>query len=88
MEGCEGTLAKAEFKFTPNKSFGKVSTSKPNVTNRNINHIAASSKSIEQNAREISAEFNKAYAGTGLDMSQAINPKFVKDMLKKVKSLR
>ncbi|MBD8028990.1 hypothetical protein [Corynebacterium gallinarum] len=72
-----------DFKFTPSKNLGKVSTSKANAANRNIKRIADSSKSDDQKAREISAEFKTAYAGTGLDMSQAVNPKFVKDMLKK-----
>lgn len=76
-------MAQSDFKFIPNKNFGKVPTSNANAANRNIKRIVDSSKSDDQKAREISNEFKKAYAGTGFDMSQALNPRFIKDMLKK-----
>jgi len=73
----------ANARFIPNKNFGKVSTSKANTANQNIKRIAESSKSDDQKAREISAEFQKAYAATGFDMSQVVDTKYVKRMLKK-----
>lgn len=65
-----------------NKNFGKVSPSKARTANAAIRKIAESDKSVEQKAKAIALEFDKAYKGTGLDKLGTSQIDTFKKMLK------
>lgn len=65
-----------------NKDFGKVSPSKARIANAAIHKIAESDKSIDQKAKAIALEFDKAYEGTGLPNFGTSQVRSFKKMLK------
>lgn len=65
-----------------NKDFGKVSPSKARIANAAIHKIAKSDKSIDQKAKAIALEFDKAYKRTGLDNLGTSQIRTFKKMLK------
>lgn len=65
-----------------NKDFGKVSPSKARIANAAIHKIAESDKSIDQKAKAIALEFDKAYEGTGLPNFGTSQIRSFKKMLK------
>lgn len=66
-----------------NKDFGKVSTSKKNTANKNIERIMSTNSSADQKANAIIREFENAYKGTGLEGIWKAQKKLFKEMIQK-----